>query len=149
MLERIRRQPTWLLGRAQLQAHTLLQQAFVAAGSRPYHYRALAALDEHGAMSQADLGRRTGIDRSDVVATLNELAGQSLVRREPDPADGRRNIVKLTRKGRTELLRLDAVLADIQDQVLAPLTRSERATLVKLLEKLVATPPTYGRSAAR
>lgn len=87
-------------------------------------------------MSQADLGRRTGIDRSDVVASLNRLVDRSFALREPDPADGRRNIVRLTTEGRAELRRLDNVLADVQVQVLAPLSESERATLVRLLEKL-------------
>jgi len=136
MLDRIQHQATWMLGRAHLRSHTLLQQAFAAAGSKPYHYRLLAALEEYGATSQADLGRRAGIDRSDVVASLNELVERSFALREPDPTDGRRNIVRLTKQGHAELKRLDKVLADIQVQVLAPLSEPERAMLVRLLKKL-------------
>jgi MarR family len=55
--------------------------------SRRDDYRLLAALEEFGPSSQADLGRRTSIDRSDVVAALNELADRGLVRRAPDPED--------------------------------------------------------------
>lgn len=39
------------------------------------------------------------MDRSDVVAALNELAGQGLVERTRDPADHRRNIVTITPAG--------------------------------------------------
>ena len=110
--------------------------AFASEGFRGYHFRVLAALDEHGAGSQADLGRSTGIDRSDVVATLNDLVARGLAQREPDPADARRNVVSITKRGTRTLERLDGVLDDVQDAVLAPLTPNERKTLVRLLAKL-------------
>jgi DNA-binding MarR family transcriptional regulator len=96
----------------------------------------LAALDQYGSASQADLGRHTGIDKSDVVAALNDLVSTGLAQREPDPADRRRNNVTLTERGASALERLDSVLDDVQDAVLAPLTPTERRTLVRLLGKL-------------
>lgn len=125
-----------MLSRANARAQTLLAGAFAAEGVRGYHFRVLAALDEHGPASQADLGRRTGIDKSDVVATLNDLVDGGLAKRTPDPTDGRRNIVTLTRRGATTLNRLDGVLDDVQDAVLAPLTPNERKTFLRLIAKL-------------
>jgi len=136
MRQRMRHQATWLLARAHLRAHSIVQQEFAAAGSKPYTYRLLAALEAYGATSQADLGRRTDIDRSDVVAVLNDLVDRTFALRQPDPGDGRRNIVLITDQGRKELSRLDRVVTGIQSQVLAPLSQSERATLVALLTKL-------------
>jgi DNA-binding MarR family transcriptional regulator len=135
-LSRVAGRPTWLLARANARAQGLLADAFAAEGVRGYHFRLLAALDQYGPASQADLGRRTGIDRSDVVATLNELAAAGLVRREPDPADRRRNIVTMTKRAATALDRLDAVLEDVQRAVLAPLDAREQKTFVRLLAKL-------------
>ena len=114
----------------------MLTDAFAAEGFRGYHFRVLAALDQYGPTSQADLGRHTGIDRSDVVATLNDLVLTGLARRESDPTDRRRNIVSMTREGARTLRHLEAVLDGIQDAVLAPLTASERKTFVRLLAKL-------------
>lgn len=71
-----------------------------------------------------------------MVATLNDLVASGHARREPDPADRRRNIVTSTRRGARALERLDAVLDDVQDAVLAPLTVSERKAFVRLLAKL-------------
>jgi DNA-binding MarR family transcriptional regulator len=136
-LERVAGRPTWLLSRANLRAQDLLGEAFAAEGLRGYHFRLLAALDQYGASSQADLGRNTGIDRSDVVAALNELVDGGLARRAPDPADGRRNVVTITRRGRRTLERLDVALDDVQAAVLEPLTQHERTTFVRLLGKLV------------
>ena len=143
-LRRVAGRPTWLLARANARSQGLLADAFAAEGVRGYHFRLLAALDQYGPASQADLGRHTGIDRSDVVATLNDLAGTGLVRREPDPADGRRNIVTMTTRGASALERLDAVVDGIQTTVLAPLNASERKTFVRLLSKLSVV--TWGSS---
>jgi DNA-binding MarR family transcriptional regulator len=135
-LTRVAGRPTWLLSRANARSQSLLTAAFAAEGVRGYHFRLLAALDQHGPSSQAELGRHTGIDRSDVVATLNDLAAGGLVSREPDTVDRRRNVVTITTRGVGALERLDAVLDDVQDAVLAPLTPNERKTFIRLLAKL-------------
>lgn len=136
-LDRVADRPTWLLSRANLRAQELLGAAFATEGLRGYHFRVLAALDQYGPSSQAELGRNTAIDRSDVVATLNELVDRGLARRDPDPADGRRNVVTVTRRGRSTLERLDTALDQVQATVLAPLSPTERTTFVRLLAKLV------------
>lgn len=135
-LERVAERPTWLISRANARSQGLLTDAFAAEGVRGYHFRLLAALDQYGPASQAELGRNTGIDRSDVVATLNDLVARGLAQRAPDPDDGRRNVVTMTRRGARALERLDAVLDDVQDAVLAPLSPSERRTFLRLLAKM-------------
>ena len=135
-LRRIADQPTWLLSRANARAQAVLSDAFTAAGVRGYHVRVLAALEQEGPASQADLSRATGIDRSDMVSTVEDLVGWRLADRRPDSTDRRRNVVTLTEAGSARLEELDAVLRDVQDAVLAPLSASERATLVRLLRRL-------------
>jgi DNA-binding MarR family transcriptional regulator len=125
--------PTWLLSRSSGRAHRLLSDAFAASGARGYHYRALAALEDLGPASQATLGRRAALDRSDVVATVAELEVDALVERTPDPDDGRRKIVSITSAGRRRLRRLDESVASVQDDLLAPLSANERAELIRLL----------------
>ena len=133
---RVRDRPTWLLSQAAARAHALLTAALAEEGVRGYHLRLLAALEDDGPCSQADLGRATGIDRSDVVAALNELTAWGLARRDPDPTDRRRNLVSITRRGRERLEELDAVLTGVQEAVLAPLSAAERRSLVRLLRTL-------------
>jgi DNA-binding MarR family transcriptional regulator len=137
-LQRIADRPSWLVSRLHLRAQDLLGEAFAAEGLRGYHFRLLAALDQYGPSSQADLGRNTGIDRSDVAVTLDELVTDGLARRAPDPSDGRRNVVSITRRGRATLERLDAALDGVQTAMLAPLSATERATFLRLLVKVVA-----------
>ena len=134
---RLTQKPTWLISQTSMHAHRLLTDGLATAGSRGYHYRLLAALQEFGPASQARLGRRTGMDRSDVVAALNELAGHGLVERAPDPADRRRNIITITPAGAAHLRRLDSLLDDVQDELLAPLSSAERQQLIHLLTRVL------------
>lgn len=134
---RLRGTPSWLVTQAARHASRLVSEGFAAADARGYHYRLLAALEEFGPASQAALGRRGGIDRSDVVAVVNELASGGLVERAPDPEDRRRNIVTITPAGVRQLRRLDGVLAGIQDELLAPLSADERDDLARLLTRVL------------
>ena len=135
---RIRVLPTWLISQLENRAHRRLTERLGAVGSRGYHYRLLAALAEFGPASQASLGRRTAMNRSDVVAAVNELVDQGLAERTEDLADRRRNIVTMTPAGAARLQRLDAVLADVQDELLAPLSPAERAEFTRLLTRILA-----------
>ena len=129
--------PSWLVSEVSRVAHRLLTGKLATAGSRGYHYRLLAALQECGPASQAKLGRRTGMDRSDVVAAVNELVGRGLADRSPDPADGRRNIITITPAGTAHLRRLEEFLDDVQNELLAPLSPAERQQLIHLLTRVL------------
>lgn len=137
---RVRDRASWLVGRAHARSSALLNEAFETHGGglRGYHYRLLAALEEWGPSSQADLARSTGIDRSDVVGALGELEAREAITREVDPANRRRNVVSITPAGRRTLAALDEVVDAVQEQVLEPLSATERRQLEKLLRKLLA-----------
>ena len=133
---RLARLPSWLVGQLALDARRLVGEALAQAGVRRHHFAVLAALDEHGASSQAELGRRLWIDRSDLHAVLNELERHGLVARVRDAADRRRNLVELTEAGAAALERLDARVAAAQDALLEPLSAAERRELRRLLTRL-------------
>lgn len=129
--------PTWLLGQTAQHAGRLVVDGFSSAGARGYHYRVLATLEDFGPASQATLGRRSGIHLSDMVATVNELAELGFVERAADPSDRRRNVISLTAAGKRQLRRLENRLAASQDELLAPLSPEERASLTGLLATLL------------
>jgi DNA-binding MarR family transcriptional regulator len=149
---RLRHLPSRLLTQVAMHADRLANQGLARADARKWHYGVLAALQEFGPASQAALSRRTGIYRSDLVAVTNELADRGLIERAPDPADRRRNVITMTRQGRRHLRQLDKLVATIQDDLLAPLSQSERDQLVRLLARLLdhharaAPQPTHRRS---
>lgn len=129
--------PSWLLTQSAAHASRIVSEAFAKAGARGYHFRLLATLVEFGPASQATLSRHTGIDRSDVVAALNELTAGGYVDRTPDPADARRNVITLTAAGRRQHKRLATLVAQAQDEIFAPLTPTDRARLTTLLTRLL------------
>jgi DNA-binding MarR family transcriptional regulator len=129
--------PSWLLNQAALHATRIVGEAFAGAGLRRYHFSVLVALAEDGPASQASLGRRLSIDRSDMVAVVNDLERDGLVARVRDESDRRRNLVRLTPAGRRALDRLDAMVEEAQAAVLAPLSAAERDDLLRLLARVV------------
>jgi MarR family transcriptional regulator, lower aerobic nicotinate degradation pathway regulator len=135
---RVRDRPSWLISRAYARATALLQEGFGRGGDglRSYHYRLLAALEEWGPASQAALGRSTGIDRSDVTAALVELEARGLVRRAVNQEDRRRNVVTITDEGVRQLDLLDGVVDQVQERLLAPLSKEERRQFMALMGRI-------------
>lgn len=136
---RLRALSSWVLNQAAIAANRLTDQALADTGSHRYHYAMLAALDEFGPSSQADLGRCTAIDRSDVAGAVNSLVERDFVERTRDPADGRRNVVTLTTAGRDHLEDLSTRLAGAQAELLHALSATESRTVTELLTRVVDT----------
>jgi DNA-binding MarR family transcriptional regulator len=100
-------------------------------------FAVLAALEEYGALSQAELGRRLGLDRNDVNAVLNRVQARHYVDRQADLADRRRNVVTLTGAGSQHLEELQQHADAVQDELLQGLDATERQQLHSLLAKLL------------
>jgi DNA-binding MarR family transcriptional regulator len=127
----------WLVGRASMQAQRLIQERLADGAVRKQHYGVLASLADVGPAAQAVLADRIGIDRSDMVSLLDELEDLRMVSRRPDPADRRRNVVELTDVGVAALVEMDARILAADDELLAPLSVADRATLVRLLAQVL------------
>jgi DNA-binding MarR family transcriptional regulator len=134
---RLRGSVAWLVGRASLQAQRLIQERFAEHGLRKQHYGVLASLADQGPASQGPLADRLSLDRSDLVTFLDELEGRELVVRTADPADRRRKIVQITPAGERVLTGLDTLVFAADDELVAGLSAAERATLVRLLQRVV------------
>jgi MarR family transcriptional regulator, lower aerobic nicotinate degradation pathway regulator len=135
--ERLRELPSRLLSLAAGYAQRLVGERLATVDSRKWHYAVLAALEEFGPDSQSGLSDRTGIHRSDLVATINELTARGFVVRAPDPADHRRNAITPTEEGRRHLRRLDVLIADAEAELLTPLSDRDRAELTRILKVIV------------
>jgi MarR family transcriptional regulator, lower aerobic nicotinate degradation pathway regulator len=100
-------------------------------------FAVLAALEEYGPLSQADLGRRLGLDRNDVSGIVTRLESGRHVDRQADPANRRRNVVTLTASGMQYLEEVQRHADAAQDELLAGLSAAERRQLNELLAKLL------------
>ncbi|MEU6083901.1 MarR family transcriptional regulator [Streptomyces sp. NPDC047108] len=129
--------PSWQITQIATHAGRVVSDALAGVDSRRYHFALLAALEEFGPLSQAELGRRCGIDRSYIVEAVNELEAAGQVVRATDPSDRRRNTITVTEDGVAQLRRIDTALAEAQDAVLAPLSAAERDRLTALLGRVL------------
>lgn len=136
--------PSWLLNQVAAHANRLVGSSIGRPGVRT-RYAVLAGLEEFGPISQAGLGRRLGIDRSDIVAVLNDLELEGFAVRAPDENDRRRNAIRITMAGTRALHALDDQVNAAQDALLAPLTPDERAQLNALLQRLLEHHSGYRR----
>lgn len=134
--ERQWRLTSFLVSQVAGHAHPLILAA-LGPGRTKNDYAVLATLTEFGPMSQATLGRRLNLDRSDITGVLDKLGAEGLARRERDQKDRRRNVVTITPDGRATLRRLDRAAAAAQDELLRPLDHEERRLLLGLLTRLV------------
>jgi MarR family transcriptional regulator, lower aerobic nicotinate degradation pathway regulator len=137
--ERLKRLPTWLTAEVARRGRILVEASLDQVGARRQHFTVLTSLAEQGQASQADLGRRLSIDRSDLHALLGELEADGLVARVRDDEDRRRNVVTLTAAGRSALSRLDQRIDDAQDALLEPLSAGERREFRRLLQKVLGS----------
>jgi DNA-binding MarR family transcriptional regulator len=132
----VRTLPSWLLGQAARRAHDLVTSALADQGLGRQHYTVLASLAEHGPASQADLGRRLWLDRSDAHAIVSTLEQSGLIQRTADPEDQRRKVVTITVDGKRTLKQLQQKIQAAQNQILAPLDKREREQLLALLARI-------------
>lgn len=106
-------------------------------GMRLKPYMALGYIRDHPGATQQELESAMVMDANGVVLLLNELeaAGYSIRRR--DPQDRRRHIVEITASGRHAVQRADKARESLEDEVLADLSADERATLRRLVQRVL------------
>jgi len=102
----------------------------------PPQFAALAKLAEVGETSQNQLGSLIAMDAATVKGVIDRLKARGLVEIGKDGADKRRLLVSLTAEGRDLIERLVPLAAAITGETLAPLTRREATTLLRLLGRI-------------
>ncbi|KOV62256.1 MarR family winged helix-turn-helix transcriptional regulator [Streptomyces sp. MMG1121] len=138
-LPAIRSLPSWLLGRAAARGRALVVDALAAEDMKMWHHVVLSAVRDLAPVAQADLGRSVGLDPKDLVGVLNDLQSAGHVVRVPDLRDRRKNAVSLTDEGARLLVRCEKAARAANDDLLAPLSATERDQFMGLLIRISGT----------
>jgi DNA-binding MarR family transcriptional regulator len=126
-----------LLGRAHDAHRRLSLEALAPLGLGVKSVGALTVLQAEGPLSQRRLAERQGIDRTTMVAVVDELERLGAVERRKDPADRRANALYITPRGRRLLTRARTAVAGAEEAFLAPLPPAEQQRLRAALRRLV------------
>ncbi|MEV6599252.1 MarR family transcriptional regulator [Actinoplanes sp. NPDC051346] len=99
-------------------------------------YIVLTALHDRPMRTQAALAAGIGADKTRLIAVLDDLQRRELIEREPDPADRRVRLLRLTEAGRLLQQRIQADIRTAEDQLLGTLQESDRTALLTALAAL-------------
>jgi len=118
------------------QRHSAIFSREIGTNITPTQWAALSKLAEAGPCSQNQLGRLTAMDVATIKGVIDRLTARGLTETSPDPEDGRRILVSLTRAGQQLAEKAAPNALAITKETLAPLDPKERETLMVLLNKL-------------
>ena len=129
----------YLLKHAELRYAQLTSAELAPLAISPREWAALNCLDEQHGLSQREVAELLGIDRTRMVALVDELQANGWVERRPQPGDRRKNIVTLTASGRELTERGGRIIDECERRFLAVLNESDAEQLKTALDALVAT----------
>jgi DNA-binding MarR family transcriptional regulator len=116
---------------------TFLTHEAVAAADPIHEALTGRAASGAAALSQQAIGVALRIDRTTMVALVDDLEQLSLVRRERNPADRRAYAIRLTSKGADLQRRAEEALNGEAEKFFGPLSENERAALGDFLTRLL------------
>ena len=136
MPEELAGSTTFLLKRLGFAAKEQAMEAYEQAGLHPYHHAVLAVLDEGTRETQGAIADVLGYDRGQLVGLLDELEERGLIERRRDPADRRRQSVRMTADGKRALVKLRTLALKLENDFLGNLDDGQRSQLHELLRQL-------------
>ncbi len=126
--------PGHLLRRAQQYAHDLYSKEVSASGPTPRQFEVLHVVSQNEGLSQTDLVRHTGIDRSTLADMIARMMKKGLLSRKRTREDARANAVSITAAGRRMLRAAESKVNKSDKAVLAALPKTQQAGFMKALK---------------
>jgi DNA-binding MarR family transcriptional regulator len=122
-------------------SHVRAADVLGSVGLTPASFGLLNVIGSREGAIQQELGAVMGIDRSTMVALIDQLEDAGLAKRRPSATDRRAREIAMTPKGRRLLQRSRQMILETEDEVLAGLTAEERGELLRLLRRALESAP--------
>ncbi len=123
--------------RVAMQRHTAIFMSRMIEDLTQTQFAALAKLHAVGPCSQNQLGRLIYLDAATTKGVVDRLEARRLVAVCPDPHDGRRRAIALTKPGRAVARKAMRVARKITRETLVPLNTAEQKSVLRLLKKMI------------
>ena len=130
----LKNSPGHLLRRAQQYSNDLYSKGVGASGPTPRQYEVLHVVSKNDGLSQTDLVRETGIDRSTLADMIARMIKKGLLSRKRTKEDARANAVSITASGRRMLNAANAKVLKADTATLAVLPASQRTGFMRSLK---------------
>jgi DNA-binding MarR family transcriptional regulator len=128
--------PGYLLSFIAERSTERFERALTPEGIKARHAGVLALIDAEGPMSQRDLGRRLGIDKSPMVTVIDDLERLGYAGRRRSPDDRRVQAIHMTAAGRRVLERVLAFAEVENARTFGVLDEDEREHMHLLLRRV-------------
>ncbi len=135
------------MGRVHWFVHRYLAERLEAEGLSSRQFRFLKYLLEHDGVHQERIASALMVDRAVGTRTVRNLIEAGYVARERDPNDRRAYLITLTARGRAMAPLIGEVVRELNDALLAGLSREEQTTLLALLDRMVENSRSIAASA--
>ena len=126
--------PGHLLRRAQQYAHDLYSKEVGGSGPTPRQFEVLHVVAQNEGLSQTDLVRHTGIDRSTLADMIARMMKKGLLSRKRTKEDARANAVSITAAGKRMLSGASSKVTKSDRAVLTVLPKTQQAAFMKALK---------------
>jgi DNA-binding MarR family transcriptional regulator len=127
----------WLLARASRAMACAMAKGLAALSLDTRGLMVMKTISASSARTQLALAQATDIDKTTLIAVLDDLERKLLVRRSPDANDRRVRVVELTDEGRKMLAWAEVAGGDIQRAVLDDLDPANREAVLRSLPLLI------------
>lgn len=94
--------------------------------------------------TQAELAELADLDKTTMVATVDELERLGYAERVPSTTDRRARVLRVTKAGRAAAVRGQRIVDKVHGEALLPFSDRERAILVDVLGVLAEADPSLG-----
>jgi DNA-binding MarR family transcriptional regulator len=107
----------------------------------PRQFGVLMALYQQGPLTPSVLAERMSSDRNTLSEMLKRMTARKLISKRENAEDRRSIQVQITAKGEAALLKVIPAAAKLQDLMLAPLAKEDRAHFLKCMLAIAKASP--------
>jgi MarR family transcriptional regulator, organic hydroperoxide resistance regulator len=130
---------TWLLHRAAQRMRVVTGEQAEKHGLNLRDHIILSALDKTPGLTQVELAKTLGLDKTTLMSQLDRLEHHGLIIRRPDPRDRRARIPELTHAGNQLRAEVAAASTTAEAEALRSFSAEEVGVFRRMLFEIIGT----------